>query len=298
MHKQLRRRAVFATLLLTVLASLAQGEPSRAPSNPATGFSSKANITSAASTDLSGVVPLKQHGNGNGGQDYGYHNVGVVFGAKVYSGNFAVAMELYYYIPSQPDYLYREGDYRGSTGRIGNNTGSDGGEYYCPEGYAAVGLQGSSGLAIDRVGLVCGKIGDFSRLVSMPIFGGNGGNAFYDNCVGVQSSGFMTGVRVRSSSWMDSIQALCQAGGPISMAAPAPALPAPAVPKSAAKLADERAADVVVGTSRSEVLQKLGEPFSKISGDSERFTYQLESGGTIRLVIEDGRVTQIQNGHH
>ena len=139
MHKQLRRRAVFATLLLTVLASLAQGEPSRAPSNPATGFSSKANITSAASTDLSGVVPLKQHGNGNGGQDYGYHNVGVVFGAKVYSGNFAVAMELYYYIPSQPDYLYREGDYRGSTGRIGNNTGSDGGEYYCPEGYAAVG---------------------------------------------------------------------------------------------------------------------------------------------------------------
>ena len=70
------------------------------------------------------------------------------------------------------------------------------------------------------------------------------------------------------------------------------------LPKSTAKLADERAADVVVGASRSEVLQKLGEPFSKISGDSERFTYQLESGGTLRLVIEDGRVTQIQNGHH
>ncbi len=290
-------RAAFATLLL---ASLAQGEPSHSPSNPAAGFVPSAHIARSASADLSSVVALRQHGNGNGGTDYGYYNVGVIFGAKVYSGNYAVAIELYYYIPSQADYLYREGDFRGSTGRIGNSSGGDGGEYYCPEGYAAVGLQGSSGLAIDRVGLVCGKIGDFSRLVAMPLFGGNGGGPFSDNCVGVQSSGFMTGVRVRSSSWMDSIQALCQAGGPISVAAPdpVPALPPAPAPKTAAKLADERAADIAVGATRSEVIQKLGEPFSKISGDQERFTYQLESGGTLRLVIEDGRVTQIQNGHH
>jgi hypothetical protein len=186
---------------------------------------------------------------------------------------------------------------RGSTGRVGNNNGADGGEYFCPEGYAAVGLQGASGLAIDRVGLVCGKIGDFSRLASMPVFGGNGGNAFYDNCGSVQSSGLMTGVRVRSGSWMDSIQVLCQAGGPISFAVPVPA-PAPAAPKPLAKLADERAAGIAVGISRSEVLEKLGEPSSKISGDSERFTYQLESGGTLRIVVEDGRVTQVQNAHH
>jgi hypothetical protein len=293
-------RAAFATLVLAVLASLAQGEPSHSPSNPATGFVPNAHVAKSAYVDLSSVVALRQHGNGNGGTDYGYHNVGVIFGAKVYSGTYAVAIELYFYIPSQPDYLYRDGDFRGSTGRIGNATGADGGEYYCPEGYAAVGMQGSSGLAIDRVGLLCGKIGDFSKLVSMPLFGGNGGGPFSDNCASVQSSGLMTGVRVRSSSWMDSIQALCQAGGPISVAAPenAPPLPAPPVPKSASKLADERASAIAVGTSRSEVLEKLGEPFSKISGDSERFTYQLESGATLRLVIEDGRVTQIQNGHH
>ena len=226
-------RAAFATLVLAVLASLAQGEPSHSPSNPATGFVPNAHVAKSASVDLSSVVALRQHGNGNGGTDYGYHNVGVIFGAKVYSGTYAVAIELYFYIPSQPDYLYRDGDFRGSTGRIGNATGADGGEYYCPEGYAAVGMQGSSGLAIDRVGLLCGKIGDFSKLVSMPLFGGNGGGPFSDNCASVQSSGLMTGVRVRSSSWMDSIQALCQAGGPISVAAPetAPPLPAPPVPE-------------------------------------------------------------------
>jgi len=304
MHHPSRSRVAFATLVLAVLAPLAQGESSHSPSNPATGFVPNAHLARSASADLSSVVALRQHGNGNGGTDYGYHNVGVIFGAKVYSGTYAVAIELYFYVPSQPDYLYREGDFRGSTGRIGNPTGADGGEYYCPEGFAAVGMQGSSGLAIDRVGLLCGKIGDFSKLVSMPLFGGNGGGPFTDNCASVQSSGLMTGVRVRSSSWMDSIQALCQAGSQISFAAPdstPPPMPAPLAapaPKAAAKLADERASVIAVGTSRSEVLEKLGEPFSKISGDSERFTYQLESGATLRLVIEDGRVTQIQKGRH
>ena len=48
-----------------------------------------------------------------------------------------------------------------------------------------------------------------------------------------------------------------------------------------------------------EVLQKLGESYSKISGDFERFTYQLQSGGTLRIELEGGRVVSVQSigGH-
>jgi hypothetical protein len=222
--------------------------------------------------------------------DYGFINVGVVFGARIYIGNFAQAIELFYYIPSNSDNRYRVGDYRGSTGRIGGNGGTDDGEYYCPDGYAAVGLQGGSGLAIDRVGLVCGQIGDLSKLTSLPIFGGNGGKAFYDNCASTRSLGFLTGVRVRSGSWMDSIQGICQAAPSGDAEAPSPVKTKPTV-----KLADDLAASIGAGVERSEVLRKLGEPDSKISGDVERFIYQLQSGGTLRIELEDGRVTKVRS---
>jgi hypothetical protein len=236
------------------------------------------------------ILALPQHGNGNGGVDYGFINVGVVFGARIYSGNFAQAIELFYYITSNSDNRYRVGDYRGSTGRIGGSSGTDNGGYYCPDGYAAVGLQGGSGLAIDRVGLVCGQIGDLSKVTSLPIFGGNGGNAFYDNCAGIRSLGFLTGVRVRSGSWMDSIQGICQAAPSGDSETPSSVKAEPTV-----KLADDLAAGIGVGDARNDVLQKLGKPDSKISGDVERFIYQLQSGGTLRLELEDGRVTKVRS---
>ncbi len=296
---------IAATMFLAVLsATLSSGQQLHARSSPVKGFDPRAiptRTSKAVSTtsDAGRVNPaspiylLPQHGNMNGGVDYGYSNVGVVFGARIYTGNLAVAIELFYYIPSTSDNFYREGDYRASTGRIGGSAGTDNGEYYCPEGYAAVGLQGASGLAVDRVGLVCGQIGDLSKVVALPIFGGNGGNAFYDNCASTRSLGFLTGVRVRSGAWMDSIQGLCQAAA--SGDSETPAVKA----KPAVKLADDRAASIAVGADRSEVMQKLGEPYSKISGDFERFTYQLQSGGTLRIELEDGRVTKVQStgGH-
>ena len=93
-----------------------------------------------------------------------------------------------YYLPSNPDNFYREGDYRASTGRIGKEGGTDPGGYRCPEGYAAVGLQGRAGLAIDRGGLIRGKIGGLSRLAALPVLGGDGLR-------------FMTGIGVRSGLW-------------------------------------------------------------------------------------------------
>ncbi len=297
---QSRQVAGSAIFLAVVLAASGSGQQLRPRSDPAKGFDPRAvpkKPTKALSSkpDPGRVNPaspifwLPQHGNANGGVDYGYNNVGVVFGARIYSGNYTNAIELFYYIPSNSDNFYREGDYRASTGRIGGNNGTDSGEYFCPDGYAAVGLQGGSGLAIDRVGLVCGQLGNLAKMVSLPIFGGNGGNAFYDNCGSIRSLGLLTGVRVRSSGWMDSIQSLCQA------AASADSESTEAKAKPAVKLAADRAASIAIGADRGEVLQKLGEPDSKISGDAERFTYQLESGATLRIELENGHVTKVQS---
>ena len=63
------------------------------------------------------------------------------------------------------------------------------------------------------------------------------------------------------------------------------------------KVPDELAASVSVGAmgaSQADILQKLGEPHSRISGDVERYTYFLQSGGSLKLDFEDGRVTQVR----
>jgi len=316
--------AALAIFLAAISSTLSSGQQLHARSDPANRFDPRSIPTATTAVSktpdpgrvnpASPIFLLPQHGNVNGGVDHGYSNVGVVFGARIYSGNLAQAIELFYYIPSNPDNFYREGDYRASTGRIGGDKGTDNGAYFCPEGYAAVGLEGASGLGVDRVGLVCGQIGNLSKVVALPTFGGSGGNAFSDNCAGTRSLGFLTGVRVRSGAWMDSIQGLCQAAASGDSAAPA-AIAKPVVkladdraasgdseaPAAIVKpvvklaLADDRAASIAVGANRSEVLQKLGEPDSRISGDYERFTYQLQSGGTLRIELEDGRVTKVQS---
>ncbi len=60
------------------------------------------------------------------------------------------------------------------------------------------------------------------------------------------------------------------------------------------KVSDELATGVAVGASQADVLQKLGQPPSRISGDVERYTYFLESGGSLKLDFEDGHVTEVR----
>ncbi len=61
------------------------------------------------------------------------------------------------------------------------------------------------------------------------------------------------------------------------------------------KVSDELAASVSVGASQADIRQKLGEPHSMISGGPERYTYFLQSGGSLQLDFEDGHVTQVRN---
>jgi hypothetical protein len=70
-------------------------------------------------------------------------------------------------------------------------------------------------------------------------------------------------------------------------------LSAPAQP--IVKVSDELAATVSVGASQADIRQKLGQPHSMISGGPERYTYFLQSGGSLQLDFEDGRVTQVRN---
>ena len=42
------------------------------------------------------------------------------------------------------------------------------------------------------------------------------------------------------------------------------------------------------------MLATLGNPFMKISGESETFTYQLEAGEAARIEVESGRVVKIK----
>lgn len=216
------RRFIFTLLPVVLLSTMAAGQAAQPPADPAKGFdlagppSVNGRVITAppaAALDfLNGpVYLLPAHGKEDGGVDRGYRNVGIIFGARIFGDNVSKAVELFYYIPSQPDNLYRAGDYRSSTGRIGSTAGNDGGVYFCPEGYVAVGLQGGSGLGIDRVGFVCGKLGNLSQVVALPVSGGQGGTSFYDNCASLPSTGLLTGVRIRAGMWMDSIQGICQA---------------------------------------------------------------------------------------
>jgi hypothetical protein len=83
---------------------------------------------------------------------------------------------------------------------------------------------------------------------------------------------------------------------------PAPVLGAPAVfrapDKPIVKVSDELAAGVAVGASQADILQKLGEPHGRISGDIERYTYFLESGGSMKLDFENGHVTEVRRASY
>jgi len=85
----------------------------------------------------------------------------------------------------------------------------------------------------------------------------------------------------------DSFAATTQPSRPTSTLSSEPAEPV-------VKVSDELASSVSVGAGQADILQKLGEPHARISGDVERYTYFLQSGGSLKLDFEAGRVTQVQ----
>ena len=75
---------------------------------------------------------------------------------------------------------------------------------------------------------------------------------------------------------------------------------APTVAKATAKratvapLADEKLIGIVAGVAVADVLRQLGNPYSRIAGESERLTYRLASGLTARLEFEGGVLARVE----
>lgn len=48
---------------------------------------------------------------------------------------------------------------------------------------------------------------------------------------------------------------------------------------------------VVAGPTLAQVLEKLGQPFSRLVGDTQRFTYVMKNGASAKLDFEDSKLT-------
>ena len=83
---------------------------------------------------------------------------------------------------------------------------------------------------------------------------------------------------------------------PQEMPAPAEAFPAPRPTPAAplARLPDDRAAAVSVGLTRDQVVEAIGKPHTRISGDYEKFSYLLQSGKTLSVEFDSGRVSRVR----
>jgi hypothetical protein len=62
---------------------------------------------------------------------------------------------------------------------------------------------------------------------------------------------------------------------------------------------DFKSDDVKVGMTRDELMAVTGKPYSKITipidgGSSERLTYQMKDGGSLRIILELEKVTEIK----
>lgn len=59
-------------------------------------------------------------------------------------------------------------------------------------------------------------------------------------------------------------------------------------------IAEELVRGIPIGTAQDDVIQKLGEPYMKISGSVEYFAYLLTSKNTAKLEFTNGKLTQLR----
>lgn len=133
---------------------------------------------------------------------------GVIYAIQQDTGTYNDSVALAYYVPSQPDNLYRNGDYFATVGPFGGSGGTYHDWQYCPSGMGAVGIQGRSGVYVDYLGLICGNVTNPTTTseVTLTPYGGPGGQGFFDTC---QNGYLMDRVNFRSAIYIDNIQGVC-----------------------------------------------------------------------------------------
>lgn len=60
------------------------------------------------------------------------------------------------------------------------------------------------------------------------------------------------------------------------------------------RLPDERLKEIAVGMAAADVVQKLGDPAMKISGEVDDYAYVLVSGKTVELYFEKGKLARVK----
>lgn len=55
---------------------------------------------------------------------------------------------------------------------------------------------------------------------------------------------------------------------------------------------EEQVKSVATGSTVAQVVEKLGQPFSRLVGDTQRFTYVMKNGSSAKLDFEDGKLTE------
>lgn len=111
---------------------------------------------------------------------------GMMYKLTLRTGDLVDRITSSFYLPSQPDNLFRPGDPFFSES-FGGTAGGPQPAQTCSGGFAAIGLRGRSGQRLDALGLVCAQIlgngePNLGNLELHPIEGGSGGNAFTDLC--------------------------------------------------------------------------------------------------------------------
>ncbi len=57
---------------------------------------------------------------------------------------------------------------------------------------------------------------------------------------------------------------------------------------------EDQVQSVPAGSTVAQVVEKLGQPFSRLVGDTQRFTYVMKNGSSAKLDLEDGKLTGSQ----
>lgn len=176
--------------------------------------------TPGVGRDMSGLTSLGPiyteqalsfHGGGGGAYTGHVTPPSVIYAVQVNSGKYVDHIRFAWYQPSGADNLYRSGDNWGNTQAFGGGGGGDNGWWYCPAGKGVIGLYGSSGAYVDRIGVVCGDVNAPNPYSSTnaysPLWGGGGGGWF--NAEMCTSGRLVDSFNVRSGSYLDGIQAIC-----------------------------------------------------------------------------------------
>jgi hypothetical protein len=155
-------------------------------------------------------APLPQRG-GYGGTYSGHVTpAAVIYAVRVRAGDKIDNIAFGWYQPRRADNLFQTGDGYGQTGFYGGGGGTDRGWWYCPSGQGVIGIRGSAGDVLDRVGVICGDVNNPDPYnpfnTYSPLWGGGGGSWFEDKC---GAGRLVDSFNVRAATLVDMVQPIC-----------------------------------------------------------------------------------------